>query len=102
MSQNLYWYYDKIKDKIDINLIDDNLDEYHNDKCIISSFNSKGLEFDAVIVFDSSNNNYNSDIENKLLYIATTRALHNISYISIGDTNEKLKKYFTSIGEKLW
>lgn len=93
--------YDKIKDRIDIKLIDDSSDEYNNDTCIISSFNSKGLEFDGVIVFDTSENNYNTELDNKLLYIATTRALHQITLISINNPNKKVDEYFKNIGGNL-
>lgn len=93
--------YENIKDKININLIDDNVDEYNNDKCIVSAFNSKGLEFDCVIIFDSSLKNYNNNIDIKLLYIATTRALHNLTYISIDKPNENLENYFKNIGGNL-
>ena len=93
--------YDKIKDRINIKLIDDSSDEYNNDTCIISSFNSKGLEFDGVIVFDTSENNYNTELDNKLLYIATTRALHQITLISINNPNKKVDEYFKNIGGNL-
>ena len=40
---------------ININLIDDNVDKYDNEVCIISIYNSKGLEFDGVILVESKN-----------------------------------------------
>lgn len=66
------------QDGIIINLIDDNTDKYNNDVCIISIYNSKGLEFDGVIVYNVGED-YSSDIDKNLLYIACTRALHKLT-----------------------
>ena len=45
---------------------------------VLTSASSKGLEFDAVIVNDASEEKYssNSDVDMHLLYVASTRALH--------------------------
>lgn len=43
---------------------------------IMPSYLSKGLEFDAVLLYNASENHYNSEEERKLLYTACTRALH--------------------------
>jgi len=66
--------------KIDnrINLIDDNIDLYDNKVCVISAYNSKGLEFDGVIVYNVSDE-YQSQLDKNLLYIALTRALHKLT-----------------------
>jgi len=75
--------YSLVENKIEkINLIDDNTDCYDNNTCIISTFNSKGLEFDGVIVYNVSDN-FKSNVDRNLLYIASTRALHKLSIISI-------------------
>lgn len=85
--------FSKIENEIpNINLIDDNTDFYNNDICVISSYNSKGLEFDGVIVYNVSNN-YTSDVDRNLLYIASTRALHKLSLITIGNESEFIKEY---------
>ena len=86
--------YEKLKDQLDIQLIDDSSDSYLNSTAIISAFNSKGMEFDAVIAYDCSDKNYNSEIDNNLLYIVLSRALHEIIILSNGKLNEKLENYF--------
>lgn len=49
---------------------------------------SKGLEFDAVIVYDVSFNVYlDTDFDRKLLYIAMTRALHEVYLTSTEPSN---------------
>lgn len=65
---------------ININMITSKNNEYKGGICIISSSLAKGLEFDAVIINDASNDIYFDDcIEDMhLLYIACTRALHEL------------------------
>jgi len=46
---------------------------------------AKGLEFDEVIVSNVSLNNYHSDVDRSLLYIATTRAMHVLSILWVGE-----------------
>lgn len=75
--------YSEVSGKIsNINLIDDDMDRYDNNLCIISVYNSKGLEFDGVIIYDASEN-YETEVDRNLLYIASTRALHRLSVIYI-------------------
>ena len=76
-AKNLF---DKISNKLDnLELIDDNTDLYHNELCVITAYNSKGLEFDGVIVYDIDASN---DKDKNLLYIACTRALHKLTLIN--------------------
>ncbi len=48
-------------------------------KVVVSVLLSKGLEFDAVIVPDVSDNNYGLETDKQVLYVASTRALHKLS-----------------------
>jgi len=52
---------------------------------VIPSYMAKGLEFDVVIVYDVSKENYSSDVDKQLLYIACTRALHRLVIYYQGD-----------------
>ena len=54
-----------------------------NDVITISNAIAKGLEFDAVILNNASENVYNSDndLDMKLLYVALTRALHEVDVV---------------------
>ena len=62
--------------------------------CTISNYLSKGLEFDAVIINDASEEIYssNNDLDMKLLYVAITRALHELTIIYNGDLTKPLIK----------
>ncbi|TSI09745.1 3'-5' exonuclease [Lysinibacillus sp. BW-2-10] len=53
------------------------LDDETNEQTIsvIASYNSKGMEFDAVIIVNANETSYpNDDLHSKLLYVAVTRA----------------------------
>jgi DNA helicase-2/ATP-dependent DNA helicase PcrA len=53
---------------------------------ILPSYISKGLEFDAVIIWDASVSNYAKEEERNLFYTVCTRALHRLTLFSRGET----------------
>jgi DNA helicase-2/ATP-dependent DNA helicase PcrA len=61
--------------------------KYNGGICTVSSYHSKGLEFDATILIDVNDENYNVnlDIDMKLLYVAFTRALHEVRVLYSGE-----------------
>ncbi len=64
-----------------------NLQTYiHSDvkTLVVPAYMAKGLEFDAVLVYNVSKSNYSSSLDKKLLYIACTRALHELSLYYVG------------------
>ena len=63
--------------------------------CTISNQLSKGLEFDAVIINNASEEIYssNSSLDMKLLYVALTRALHELEVIYSGEITKPLSNY---------
>ena len=58
-------------------------EKYNGGVCILTSYLSKGLEFDVVIVVDADEKVYKSDnvLDMKLLYVAMTRALHRLELV---------------------
>jgi len=76
-------YHAAFKDKINISKLDENSSSYNGDVCVLPISLAKGLEFDAVIVTNVNNNNYNKDniLDMKLLYVALTRALHELDVL---------------------
>lgn len=52
---------------------------------IISAYMAKGLEFDVVLVYGASAENYSSEYDRKLLYVACTRALHRLALYHTGE-----------------
>jgi len=69
--------YSLFKDKIEIKLIDENNIDTVTGIFVIPVYLAKGLEFDSVFVY-GMNPYSKEDEEQKLLYIACTRALHRL------------------------
>lgn len=90
LAQELHREISVIDDSI--SLIDDNIDGYDSNVCVISAFNSKGLEFDGVIIVDGDEI-YVSDMDKNLLYIASSRPLHKLTIVSIDRPSEFVRKY---------
>jgi DNA helicase II / ATP-dependent DNA helicase PcrA len=51
---------------------------------VIPSYLAKGIEFDAVIIYDASSGSYSRELERKLFYTACTRAMHQLHLYSNG------------------
>jgi len=83
----------------DITLIASNKDLLLSQVCIISAYNSKGLEFDYVIAYDTSEDNYKTDYDINLLFIVASRAVHKLDLISNSKFNDKIIKYFDMEGK---
>lgn len=64
-----------------------------NGLIVVPSFQSKGLEFDCVIIPNASEKNYNSEFEFQNLYISASRSLHHLFVLYEGKPCEPLKKY---------
>ena len=76
----------------DIKNITLNDTEYNGGICIITSYLAKGLEFDGVIISNSGEEEYNSHkiIDMKLLYVAMTRPLHELTILYKNDITKPL------------
>jgi DNA helicase-2/ATP-dependent DNA helicase PcrA len=79
--------YDRLKDKIALHLVrsGDNLNT--TGVFVIPVTMSKGLEFDSVLVYGADRENYYSGDDRKLLYIASTRALHRLNLFYTGEVS---------------
>ena len=65
--------------------------ENMEDKLIISPiYEAKGLEYDAVIVYQANQENYHNAFDKQLLYIGATRALHALSFHYVGEVSPYL------------
>lgn len=82
------------KENIIVNNITDLDSKYNNGICIITGYFSKGLEFDGVIISNASEEKYNSNktIDMKLLYVAMTRALHELNVLYSNHIVKPLQK----------
>ena len=83
--------YNKLKEVLDeINLIDTETSEFKVGVNVISSYLSKGLEFDGVIVSDGEE--YLNESNKNLFYTVCTRALHELKIFTHKDLAEMLPK----------
>ena len=83
--------YSKLKEVLDeINLIDTETSEFKVGVNVISSYLSKGLEFDGVIVSDGEE--YLNESNKNLFYTVCTRALHELKIFTNKDLAEMLPK----------
>ncbi|GAF66755.1 ATP-dependent DNA helicase replicase [Bacillus sp. TS-2] len=76
----------------DIKLLKSSSLEYEQGIVIVPSYLSKGIEFDAVIVFDASNEVYGEESLRRLFYTVCTRAMHQIHLLSKGKPSFLLNK----------
>jgi len=83
--------YFKFKGKINIKLVDYLGEQNLDGIIIVPVYLAKGLEFDAVMVYETNNKNYNTPYDKKLLYVACTRALHRLSLYYTGQISKYLK-----------
>jgi DNA helicase II / ATP-dependent DNA helicase PcrA len=52
---------------------------------VIPAYLAKGVEFDAVLIYDASSQAYSRESERKLFYTACTRAMHRLHLYATGD-----------------
>ncbi len=84
--------YFKLNKKIKLKLVDYlDYESVLEGTLILPVYLAKGLEFDAVIVYEANDKNYNTKYDKKLLYIACTRALHRLSLFYTGKITRFLK-----------
>ena len=78
----------KLKENsIESEIIYKDQEKYDGGICLLTSYLSKGLEFDVVIIADAEDEIYKYDnkLDMKLLYVSMTRALHKLELVY--DTN---------------
>ncbi|WP_130860639.1 RNA polymerase recycling motor HelD [Gracilibacillus phocaeensis] len=68
----------------DIKWIQDGATEYEQGVVIIPSYLSKGIEFDAVIVYNASAEVYGDESLRRLFYTVCTRAMHSLQLYTVG------------------
>ena len=72
-SEYVYQY---LKKHIDVRLIEKGTVSYEKGISVIPAYLAKGIEFDAVILYNSSV--YHTELERELFYTACTRAMHEL------------------------
>jgi len=88
-AQSLYEFLSK---EYDVQLITANSDRFTKGISIASIRMSKGLEFDEVLIPSANTENYHTDFDRSLLYIACTRAMHRLTLTHTGDLTRLIAK----------
>ncbi|WP_066894948.1 RNA polymerase recycling motor HelD [Clostridium nigeriense] len=82
----------KKETNLKISLLKGNEKENNEDIIIIPSYLTKGLEFDATIIYNPSELNYKDNIlDQRLLYVSLTRALHYEYIIEINNLTKMIR-----------
>ncbi|WP_018754584.1 RNA polymerase recycling motor HelD [Paenibacillus terrigena] len=79
--------YDTLHAHTPLRLIDKETAAFEGGTVVIPSYLAKGMEFDAVILYNASAAQYAHERERKLFYTACTRAMHELHLYAIGDVS---------------
>lgn len=69
--------YEQSKNVIPISILNSNTEEFNKELVVLPAYLAKGLEFDSVIVYSDKDSKYLKN-EKNLLYVACTRAQHEL------------------------
>lgn len=84
-AQEAQMAYEDLRGQLDIHLIGTRAISYETGAVVIPSYLAKGVEFDAVLIYDASRERYGRESERKLFYTACTRAMHELHLYSLGE-----------------
>ncbi len=76
--------YNEFKSEIALKLMKKNTSTFDKGVLILPAYLAKGIEFDAVLIWDASDTNYYKEFERNLFYVACTRAMHELHLYSLG------------------
>lgn len=92
--------YKQLQEKLPVQLIRKETNQFVKGITIIPSYLAKGIEFDAVIVYNCSENVYGYEDERNILYTVCTRAMHELHLFSIGGESPLLNSVPEHLYEK--
>ncbi|MEG0353596.1 MAG: AAA family ATPase [Cellulosilyticaceae bacterium] len=75
----------ELSEKIEIRIVTEQDTVLEKGVLIMPIYMAKGLEYDAVIIYEANSRDYHNDFDKQLLYIAGTRALHRLSIYYTGE-----------------
>ena len=77
--------YEALSSIEEIKLVKNGSIEYEQGVVVIPAYLAKGIEFDAVIIYDASAQVYGDESLRRLFYTACTRAMHHLQLYSVGE-----------------
>ncbi len=78
---------EQLPDEVSIALVTGGAAELPKGVSVLPSYLAKGIEFDAVLVWDASSASYGKEKDRKLLYTVCTRALHVLHIYHTGEAS---------------
>ncbi|MGE7115079.1 RNA polymerase recycling motor HelD [Lysinibacillus sp. NPDC047702] len=75
--------YEQLSNQVDIQLINHNTKQFKKGILLLPAYMAKGIEFDAVLIYNASAANYSRENERNYFYTACTRAMHELHIYSI-------------------
>ena len=86
--------YEILSADCNVSLITPESSSFQNGVTVTSIQMAKGLEFDEVILADADHENYRTEDDRSLLYIACTRAMHELTLLYSGKRTELVSSSF--------
>ncbi|GAX89083.1 RNA polymerase recycling motor HelD [Effusibacillus lacus] len=83
--------YEALQGEMPLRLITKETISFEPGILIIPSYLAKGVEFDAVIIYNASQTQYGRESERKIFYTACTRAMHELHVYSVGEMSRFLR-----------
>ncbi|WP_017754732.1 RNA polymerase recycling motor HelD [Calidifontibacillus oryziterrae] len=83
--------YESLSNIDGIKLLKSSTIEYEQGVVIVPSYLSKGIEFDAVIIYDASEHVYGNESLRRVFYTACTRAMHYLQLYCVGEPSPFLQ-----------
>lgn len=74
-----------LQERVEARLVTKSTPTFERGIQVIPAYMAKGVEFDAVLLYDGSAETYGRESERKLLYTACTRAMHLLHIYTMGD-----------------
>ncbi|MFZ3580387.1 RNA polymerase recycling motor HelD [Virgibacillus sp. DJP39] len=78
--------------ELDITKIDEDTHSFKKGIVILPVYWAKGIEFDAVIIPDASEQQYEKESERNLFYTACTRAMHDLTMLTVDEPSRFIKE----------
>ncbi|MBW4083399.1 RNA polymerase recycling motor HelD [Paenibacillus sp. S150] len=80
----------ELQSRLPVRLVTKETPNFQKGTLVLPAYLAKGVEFDAVIIYDGSEAKYGRESERKLFYTACTRAMHLLHIYSLGQPNHFL------------
>ncbi|MCZ8515176.1 UvrD-helicase domain-containing protein [Paenibacillus filicis] len=77
--------YEALMERLELRLITKDTATFERGIHVIPAYLAKGVEFDAVLLYDASDKTYRRENERKLFYTACTRAMHRLRLYAVGE-----------------